>query len=304
VAAQTLMARIKGQGTRCKEPFMPREQPLSEPAPTREPSTQLAGHELDEMRDRSAPRALVLHEAIRKEGEEELIRPVWSLFWSGLAAGLSIGLSMIGMGLLQAHLPDEPWRRLVTSFGYTFGFLVVILGRQQLFTENTVTAVLPLLHAPGAGKLWAVARLWIVVLAANVLGTLLFAAGAAFTDAFGDTARDAFRDIGVHAAGHGFGATFVKAIVAGWLIALMVWVLPGAGEARFWVVIVLTYVIALAELAHIVAGSAEVAFAAMVGALGWREYAFGFMLPTFLGNVLGGIGLVALLNHGQVHHEL
>jgi formate/nitrite transporter FocA (FNT family) len=275
-----------------------------EPTPDEGPSPKLAEHEVEELEERTAPRAVVLHEAIRKEGEEQLVRPAPSLFWSGVAAGLSIGLSMLGMGLLQASLPDEPWRKLIASFGYTFGFLVVILGRQQLFTETTVTAVLPLVHAPGLDKLRAVARLWGIVLAANILGTLLFAAGSAYTDVFDERIRETFRDIGLHAAGHAPLATFAKAVVAGWLIALTVWVLPGAPHARFWLIVTLTYVIALAELTHIVAGSAEVAFAVMVGALTWGDYAFGFMLPTLLGNVVGGVTLVTLLNHAQVKYEL
>lgn len=276
----------------------------TKPAQMEEPSPKLAQHEVREMTARTSPRAIVLHEAIRREGEEELARPGWSLFWSAFAAGLSIGLSMLVTGILEANLPAAPWRPAVVSFGYTVGFLVVVLGRQQLFTENTVTVVLPLMHAPSLGKLAAVARLWGIVFAANVLGTLLFAAAMAFTEVVDAASRVAFRDIGIRAASHGFSATFAKAVAAGWMIALMVWVLPGTREARFGVVLVLTYVIALAELAHVVAGSAEVAFAAMVGALSWHDYAVGFMLPTLLGNIAGGVGLVTLLNHAQVRHEL
>lgn len=272
--------------------------------PSGGPSPNLAPEEMKDVESRTAPRAMVLHEAIRAEGEQELERPAWSLFWSGLAAGLSIGLSMLGMGIMQANLPDEPWRKLIASFGYTFGFVVVVLGRQQLFTENTVTAVLPLAHAPSLVKLRQVLRLWGIVLGANILGTLLFAAGAAFTNVFDQAARDAFRDIGVHAASHGFMATLGKAVVSGWLIALMVWVLPGAKGAEILVIVTLTYIIAIAELTHIVAGSAEVSYAAMVGALDWQAYLMDFMIPTLIGNVLGGVSLVTLLNHAQVQGEL
>lgn len=272
--------------------------------PKGEPSPHLAPEEVQDVESRTAPRAMVLHEAIRAEGEQELERPAWSLFWSGLAAGLSIGLSMLGMGLMQANLPDEPWRKLVASLGYTFGFIVVVLGRQQLFTENTVTAVLPLAHAPSLARLVQVLRLWGIVLGANILGALLFAAGAAFTQVFDQPARDAFREIGVHAASHGFMATLAKAVVSGWLVALMVWVLPGAKGAELPVIVTLTYIIALADLTHIVAGSAEVSYAVMVGALDWRAFVLDFMAPTLLGNVLGGVSLVTLLNHAQVQGEL
>ena len=97
------------------------------------------------MEERLAIGANVVYETIRREGEEELRRAVSALAWSGLAAGLSMGFSFIAEGLLVAHLPDSPWRPLLSKAGYCIGFLIVILGRQQLFTENTLTVILPLL---------------------------------------------------------------------------------------------------------------------------------------------------------------
>lgn len=253
---------------------------------------------------RSSPRAVVVHEAIRKEGEEEITRPAQSLAWSGLAAGLAMGLSMMADGLIRAGLPDAPWRDLVASLGYTIGFLVVVLGRQQLFTENTVTAVLPFLYAMDLKTLGAVARLWGIVLATNLVGTLLFATGAGLTNAFDEETRRSFLEIGRHMAEPGFWTTFTRAVIAGWLIALMVWLLPAAGSAKFLVIVTLTYLIAVADLAHVIAGSTEVAYAAIVGAVGWSEYAVGFVLPALLGNIIGGVVFVAILNHAQVEQEL
>lgn len=256
-----------------------------------------------EIEARANPQALVLHEAIRLEGEEELARPARSLVLSGLAAGLSMGFSLAGMGLIQAHLPDAPWRPLVASLGYAFGFLIVILGRQQLFTENTLTVVLPLLHRPGAGNLLRVVRLWTIVFATNIAGTLLFAAAAAWTEAFSPEAKAAFGEIGRHAAERGTWPTLVRAVFAGWLIALLVWITPALGHARILAIVALSYLIALGHFAHVIAGSAEVAFVALVGDVGWDAYALGFLLPALAGNVLGGVILVALLNHGQVRAE-
>ena len=85
------------------------------------------------------PDALILHEIIRREGEEELRRTAFALTLSGFAAGLTMGFSLIVPGVLKAHLPEAPWAELVSSVGYSIGFLIVVLGRQQLFTENTVT---------------------------------------------------------------------------------------------------------------------------------------------------------------------
>ncbi|MGI4799523.1 MAG: formate/nitrite transporter family protein, partial [Janthinobacterium lividum] len=87
----------------------------------------------------SRPNAALIHEIIRAEGESELDRSILALLLSGLAAGLAMGLSLITEGLLRAHLPEAPWRELVSKIGYAVGFLVVVLGRQQLFTENTLT---------------------------------------------------------------------------------------------------------------------------------------------------------------------
>jgi formate/nitrite transporter FocA (FNT family) len=89
----------------------------------------------------------------------------------GVAAGLSIGFSLLAQAILQAHLPDTSWRPLVTSFGYPVGFLIVVLARQQLFTENTITSVLTVTAKFTAENLRKLGRLWAVVLAANLTGT-------------------------------------------------------------------------------------------------------------------------------------
>src|SRR5438105_15316759 len=84
------------------------------------------------------PEGEVIYRAIRQDGEHALAESSASLGWSGLAAGLSMGFSLAGEGLLKAHLPEAVWTPLVSKFGYALGFLMVILGRQQLFTEQTL----------------------------------------------------------------------------------------------------------------------------------------------------------------------
>src|SRR4051812_34111347 len=103
------------------------------------------GHEAEEAERRTAPSGRIVYKTILNEGNEELARSSSALFWSGLAAGLSMGFSMIAQAFLASYLPDAHWRPLVAKFGYSIGFLIVILGRQQLFTENTLTPILPLL---------------------------------------------------------------------------------------------------------------------------------------------------------------
>jgi formate/nitrite transporter FocA (FNT family) len=93
--------------------------------------------EKKEAEERSSPSGAVVYQAISSEGEEELERPTSALMWSGLAAGMSMGFSFVAEALLRAHIPDASWRPLIVNFGYSVGFLIVVLGRQQLFTENT-----------------------------------------------------------------------------------------------------------------------------------------------------------------------
>jgi formate/nitrite transporter FocA (FNT family) len=263
---------------------------------------ELSGQEQDEVEWRTAPRTEVIYEAVREEGENELRRSTSTLAWDGLAAGLSMGFSLVAEGLLRAHLPDAGWRPLVAKLGYTFGFLIIVLGRHQLFTENTLTAVLPFLQRKDAGTLAQVLRLWAVVLLANIFGALLFSFVLARTELFEPHVRDAFAEIGREVMRHPWPLTLLKGVFAGWLIAMMVWMLPAAESARFFVVIAMTYVVALGQFAHIVAGSAETMYVAWAGAAGWGDY-LAWMLPTLVGNIVGGTTLVAALGHAQVAGE-
>jgi formate/nitrite transporter FocA (FNT family) len=254
----------------------------------------------EEAEQKSAAGAHIVYKAVLKEGEDELERSVSALAWSGLAAGLSMGFSLVSEGLLRSHLPDAPWRPLVTKLGYSMGFLIVVLGRQQLFTENTLTAVLPLLQHRNLATLLKVLRLWVVVLASNLVGAVVFAWVIGRTGAFSPEARAAFLAIGREALAHGPGIVFLRGIFAGWLIALMVWLLPVAEVARIWVIIIVTYLVGLAELSHIIAGSVEATYVVINGQATWGRYVAGYMLPTLGGNILGGVALVAALNHAQV----
>src|SRR3954452_10390975 len=136
----------------------------------------LSDQQKKEVESQSRPNAALIHETIRAEGESELQRTAWALTLSGLAAGLSMGFSLVVQGELHANLPPGPVRVLLTPMGYTVGFLIVVLGRQQLFTENTLTPILPLLHNRDLSTLRRVVRLWALVLTANIVGTWLFAA--------------------------------------------------------------------------------------------------------------------------------
>jgi formate/nitrite transporter FocA (FNT family) len=248
----------------------------------------------------TAPHALVIHELVREEGEEGLKRPASALAWSGLAAGLSMGFSFLTLALIRSGLPDEPWRRLVDSFGYSTGFLIVILGRQQLFTETTVTAVLPLLIRRDWATGRAVLRFWAVVLAANLVGALGFAALIAPRGLFPDPVYQSLVETGHEAVSGAFWPTLIRSVFAGWLIALMVWILPSARSARLLVILLITYVVAVGRFSHTVAGAIDAAFLVFSGNGGVSDFLVGFLAPTLLGNAVGGIALVALLNHAPL----
>jgi formate/nitrite transporter FocA (FNT family) len=267
-------------------------------------SPHLDREERSQAAQHAAPRAVVIHEIIREDGEQELERTNLALALSGLAGGLSMGFSFLSETLLRASLPDTPWRHTIESFGYSVGFIIVVLGRQQLFTENTLTAILPVVTRRDTATLMSAARLWGVVLAANIVGTWLFALMVHAPGVFTPDVTAAFQSIATEAIPPVFGVTLLKAFFAGWLIALMVWILPSAQAARLWVILIITYIVSLAHLSHVVAGSAEAAYAVLSGTAGFSEYLMGFLIPTLLGNVIGGVLLVTVLNHGSIAPEM
>lgn len=261
---------------------------------------ELTEKQEQEAQDRTSVSAVVVHEAVRHDGEEELNRPSSALAWSGLAAGLSMGFSLVGQALLRAHLPDRPWRPLLVNLGYSLGYLIVIVGRQQLFTENTLTAIIPLLARRNLATFFQVLRLWAVVLIANLTGAHLFAWVAGNTPIFRPEVQAAMLAVGKDAAAVTFSGALLRGIFAGWLIAMVVWMLAATDTGRLSIIVILTYTVALAGFTHIIAGSIDVLFLVMVGAKSWGAAAWGYMFPTLIGNSIGGVSLTAALNHAQV----
>jgi formate/nitrite transporter FocA (FNT family) len=260
---------------------------------------ELSEREKQEAEDRTSVKATIVHETIRYDGEEELNRPLAALAWSALAAGMSMGFSLVAMALFHAYLPDAPWRPLIVRLGYPLGFLIVITARQQLFTENTLTAIIPLLARRNWATFWNVVRLWGVVLAANLAGAHLFAWVVATTPMFHPEVRNAMLALAKEAADVTFGVALLRGIFAGWLIAMMVWMLAAIDTGRLAIIIIVTYIVSLAGLTHIIAGSVEVLFLVMVGAKGWFAVVGGYMIPTLIGNCIGGVSLTAAINHAQ-----
>lgn len=275
------------------------EQPRSE-----ERSTQITAREADDIEEMSSPRTPVIYEIVRRLGDEEMDRPVTSLWWSGLAAGLSISFSLLAQAILRSHLPKSEWAPLIASLGYSVGFVMVVLSRQQLFTEITVTAVLPVLAKLTLANLWRLARLWAVVLAANMVGTFIAALLCTFTPVLTPELKAAMLDIASQITNHPWMEMAFRAIASGFLIATMVWLLPSAQAAQFYVIVMITYLIAAAGFMHIVAGSMEAFFLVLNGHLGVQPMITDFFIPVLTGNIIGGTALFALIAYAQVMKEI
>ena len=271
--------------------------------PTDGKTPDLSAKEQHEVEKNQPPRAAVLHEIIRTQGDQELERSIAALWWSALAAGLTMGLSLMGMGLLNSRLPEGEGFKVIASFGYCAGFLAVILARQQLFTENTLTAVLPIMSKPTLANFGRLLRLWTVVLVGNLCGTLLVAYVMLKLPIFDSKTDLAFLDIGRKVMENDAGQMFAKGIVSGWMIATMVWMIPSMESAKMWIIILITYLMALGDFTHIVVGSAEVSYLVFAGELPWKDFWLVFAGPTLAGNIIGGSFIFALISHAQIRSE-
>jgi formate/nitrite transporter FocA (FNT family) len=260
--------------------------------------------EVDDIEERSSPRTPVIYAIVRKLGEDEMARPAVSLWWSGFAAGLSISVSLLAEAILQMRLPDSSWRPLVAGFGYCVGFIVVILSRQQLFTENTITVVLPVLNEFTFRSVVRLCRLWSIVFFANMAGALFAAIFCSATPVVAPELRQEMLNISVHILNHSWPDMIVKATAAGFLMATMVWMLPGAEAAQFYVITMMTWLIAAGGFMHIVAGSVEAFMLVLHGDVGWGAILLHFGLPVLIGNIIGGTALFALIAYAQVMKEI
>ena len=269
----------------------------------RREGVSLSASEEKEVAKNLPPSVQILHETVRVQGDLEMERSAAALAWSALAAGLSMGFSMLTPALLHAHLSDTPERFLLSTLGYCVGFLVVILARQQLFTENTMTAVLPVMTQPGARSLWRLLRLWGIVFAGNIAGGALFAYGIDRMQVIDGATRDALLSAGEEMMRNTILQMFTKAILAGWLIATMVWLVAAAENAKTLVIVLMTYLVGLGGFAHVVVGSIEGLFMVFQGALPFGRYISAFLLPALAGNIVGGSLIFALVSHAQVRSD-
>lgn len=269
------------------------------------PSKNNATHETSREAHTTEPsEALSVYQLISQEGLNELARPSQSIFWSSIAAGLAISFSVIMEAAFRGHLPDTNYRHLIESVGYTSGFVIVILCRLQLFTENTITPVLPVLKHRDRPTLLKTSKLWAICFGGNMIGTLLIAAALFYIPLLSDPTQAAIQSLADHVADISARDSFTKAIPAGFLIAALVWMLPSAKGSEFWVIFFMTYLIALGDFTHVIAGSVELFYVGIANPSRLGDLFIGNLVPTLLGNILGGTGLFALIAWAQVEAEL
>ncbi len=265
----------------------------------------LAPKERDAVAEHGGLSSLALYSVILREGEEELQRPITSLWWSGLAAGIGISTSVLVEGIIRANLgSDHPYLTLIESLGYTFGFVLVILCRLQLFTENTITVVLPVLAEPSRNRFYRSARLWAIVLTANLCGTFSTAAIAVHGGILTVDTLAAIMEISHHLATLTPAETFLRGIPSGFFIAAMVWMLPSAKGSKVLVIVMFTWLIAAGDFTHVIAGSNEIFTLVLNGEMNIFTALIYHISPVLIGNILGGTGLFAMLAYGQIHEEM
>ncbi|TPT58313.1 formate/nitrite transporter family protein [Acinetobacter baumannii] len=255
-----------------------------------------------EEHEKLSPR--LVYEIIRRDGAEELDRPTAALIFSGIAAGLVISFSFVFKAIIASYIPtDAIWTDLITNFGYTIGFLIAILGHMQLFTENTITTVVPLFKPFTLDKLRAVGRLWGIVILCNIIGTGLASLFFLTTDLFTPNIDKALDELAHHVASFSATQNLLKGVMSGLLIAALVWMLPSVSN-KFLVIFFMTYLIGLGDFTHVVVGSMEMSYLVWQGEASLGEYMFNFLIPTTIGNIIGGTGVFTLLIYGQVTEEL
>lgn len=240
------------------------------------------------------------YQRLTATAEEEFQRTPRQLLFSGLGAGLALGWVFVGRAAASAGVgsPDA----LASNLLYPIGFIIVVLGRYQLYTENTLTPVTLVLTR--LASLPSLLRLWLVVLTANLIGAVLIGAFIAYDGVLDSGIRSMGAEIAAHAFEIPISALFLRGILAGALVGAMVWMTHAVREATARVLIIygIFLIIPTADLFHVITGFVETVFGVLVGEGTWGQ-AFAFLGAVGLGNTLGGVVLVALLNFGQTRER-
>jgi formate-nitrite transporter family protein len=245
------------------------------------------------------PTADEIYEQVSRNARHELDRPAIALAISGLAGGITMGLTALSVSIVTGTLPPSAMASFIAELVYPIGFIAVIVGRAQLFTENTLYPV-ALMFAERR-HFWTTLRLWSIVLPSNLVGAFLFAVLAARTGGLRPEYLDAMVKIGQQSINVSAGHVFWSAVIGGWIIALVAWLVSGSHSITGSVMLIwlLTFLVGLGHFAHCIASSGEILAAILQHQVTAAQY-FRWLLPAVLGNIVGGVLIVTLLEYGQV----
>jgi formate-nitrite transporter family protein len=248
--------------------------------------------------DLDRPTAIQIYEQVSLNARRELARSNISLAISALVGGLTMGLTALGVSIATATLGQGPGARFVAFLFYPLGFMAVILGRGQLFTENTLYPVALILSE--RRHVLSTLRLWVVVFSANVAGAFLFAILCARTKALEPQVLAIMAQFGADAASLPARHIFWSGVVGGWIIAMVAWLVSGSHSITGSVALIwsLTFVVGLGHFAHCIATSGEILAAVLTHQLPAVAY-LQWLLPATCGNIAGGVLMVTLLEYGQ-----
>jgi formate/nitrite transporter FocA (FNT family) len=243
-----------------------------------------------------------IFEAATENARSELKRSSPSLAFSGFAGGMTLGLTAIGVASVRGLLGTEGWQQLIAFLVYPIGFIAVIIGRQQLFTENTLYPVVLVLDE--RKHLVETLRLWAVVFLSNVVGAFVFSVLIIHTTALRPEISVNIVSMGTEAVQGTFTHIFWSGVIGGWLIALVAWMVSASHWTIGQVVMIwlLTFIVGAGHFAHCIVTSCEILSATVAGSVSSLAYLH-WLLAATLGNIAGGVGIVSLLNYGQVRSE-
>ncbi len=243
-----------------------------------------------------------IFEKVAENASDELKRSSRALAFSGVAGGMGMGLTGLAVAVVQSIIGSGPWQDFVALLFYPLGFVAVIIGRSQLFTENTLFPVALVLSE--RRHVFNTLRLWTVVFLANIGGAVLFALVTMKTGALPYEVGSHLAALGIRSVVGDANHIFWSGVIGGWVIALMAWTVTASHwtVGQIAVTWMLTSVVGFGRFAHCIATSGEILSAVFTAQVSTGTYVHWLLFAT-LGNILGGVTFVTVLNFGQVKIE-
>jgi len=237
-----------------------------------------------------------IFQRILAAADEEIRVGTRELFFSGLAAGFAITITFLLYTSMTAKTGGDP---VLSAILYPLGFVYIILGDYQLFTENTLPPVALVLER--LASVPALLGIWAVVLAANLVGGVAGAFFLSSTGVFTPEAAAAAEGFAEKAIDTAWWTLFAKAVFAGLIVAGVVWVDYASRDtiSRLVLVYVAFLAIPFGNLYHVVVSSTEMVYLVFQGELALAVGVWEFVLPVLLGNSVGGVALVTVVNYFQ-----